>query len=51
MIPVLFVRWRLAETEKEGASARLKRTWQSEVTGLGMEEEAGVAGKDKLTSD
>lgn len=37
----------LAETEREGGSARLKRIWQSEVTGPGREEEeAGVAGRD-----
>lgn len=39
-----------AEAEREGASAQLKRMWQSEVTGPGMEEEAAAAGKDQLTS-
>lgn len=37
---------RLAETEREAGSAPLKRIWQSEVTGPGREEEAGVAGRD-----
>lgn len=36
----------LAETEGEGGSARLKRRWQSEVTGPRREEEATAAGRD-----
>ncbi len=36
---------RLAETAR-GGSARLKRIWQTEVTGPGREKEAGVAGRD-----
>ena len=36
------------DREREGGSARLKRIWQSEVTGPGREEEeAGVAEGDK----
>lgn len=42
---------RLAETEREAGSAPLKRIWQSEVTGPGREEEAGVCRKRQLTSD